>query len=83
MSKKKNKEVRIKVCPFCSCADTEKIRMQELDGLLAVTCLQCGCIGPVADAEDSAVSNWNSRDIVILSDSAYKKLTEGEDVEEG
>ena len=71
--------IRIKPCPFCSCSDIEKIRMQEIAGSLAVTCLNCGCIGPIADADDGAVAKWNSRDVIILPQEVIEKLMEEEE----
>lgn len=74
-----SKEIKIKGCPFCSCMDTDKIRMMEVGGSLAVTCLNCAAIGPIADAEDRALSNWNARDVIILPQEVINKLTEEED----
>lgn len=76
--------VSVKNCPFCSNADGEKIRIMEIGNSLAVVCMQCGSIGPIADAEDAAIDRWNTRTTAVISQEVYDRLVEeanGEDEE--
>ena len=70
--------VSVKVCCFCSNENPETIRIQEIGNTLAVTCLRCGAIGPVADTEDGAIEYWNIRTTAVISQEAYDRLVEAE-----
>ena len=77
MAKKAKQEtatVKVKPCPFCSEA-SDAIGLQEFDKKwIVVTCTECGAIGPKGESHDEALELWNSRTIVVLPDSVFKKL---------
>jgi hypothetical protein len=74
--------ISVKNCVFCSNADGEKIRIMEIGNSLAVVCMDCGAIGPIADAEDGAIGKWNTRTTAIISNEAYERLIEEANGEE-
>ena len=71
-----NDTISVKLCPFCSNDNPETIRIQEIGNTLAVTCLVCGAVGPIADTEDGAIDYWNIRTTAVISQDTYDRLVE-------
>jgi len=65
--------IRIKPCPFCGNKDTDKIKIQNVTGIMQVECLVCKAAGPLAKDFYDVVDAWNSRQVIILPKDAYEK----------
>jgi Lar family restriction alleviation protein len=74
MTKKPEKTVSIKPCPFCNNDNTKEYAMQEFKGIFQVVCAKCGTFGPVGDTDDGALDAWNRRYVSVVSTKTYNKV---------
>ena len=65
--------IKIKPCPFCGNGDTDKIKIQNVSGIMQVECTVCKAAGPLAKDFYDVVDAWNARQVVIVSKEAYDK----------
>lgn len=75
-----SKEVAVKDCPFKHLVDKQELEIVRIGDMLHVHCKVCGSLGPGAEADEGAVKEWDTRDIIIISEEGFKQLT-GEEVE--
>jgi len=84
-TKKKEDKVIIKPCPYGCESTVDSLRvvsMDEKETMFTVMCTDCLAIGPNSEKPEEAVAKWNQRQIIIVSEDNYKKLTEGADNDE-
>lgn len=77
-------KIVVRKCPFTHLEGVkENVQVIARGDMFTVFCGGCGASGPASETPEGAINDWNARQVVILSESAYEALTEdGEDGEE-
>ena len=70
-----SKKINVKECPFNHIDETiaQKVFVKDVGRMFTVFCSVCGSSGPASETPEGAISEWNNRGVILLSEEVYNK----------